>query len=281
MLETKKRGRKPLSATKLTGQVQSLARGLTILELLAEAEKGATLSDISLQVGLAVSTTHRLLNTLEQNGYVYNDNESTRWTIGVKTFTIGNAYLNSRDIVSVARHYLRELMEQAGETANLSILGNNNAILIAQVECHEMMRMMVPLGSRLPLHASGAGKALLAMMTHSQVASILQKQGLTKFTEQTIVIPSKLREALAETRKNGYAYDNEEHAIGLRCIAAPVFDEHNDPIAAISISGPRDRITDNRIPQLGQIILNAAIAITKQIGGKLQPIDKTMTKNLN
>ncbi|MBF0276803.1 MAG: helix-turn-helix domain-containing protein [SAR324 cluster bacterium] len=267
MAQIRKRGRKANDPGKVTGQVQTLSRGLLLLERLAEAKDGANLSDISQQVGLALSTTHRLLNTLEQNGYLYQNKELGRWYIGVKAFTIGNTFLQSRDIVTLARPNLHELMENVGETTNLAVLIEDEAIFLVQAECHEKMRMVVPLGSRVPLHASGVGKALLANMTKPEVSAILQKKGLAKYTENTIVEPKQLFQALTEVKEQGFAFDDEEHAVGLRCVAACVVDEYGQSVAAISVSGPRARIPDDRISYLGHMVVTMASRITRQYGG--------------
>ncbi|MFO1349776.1 MAG: IclR family transcriptional regulator C-terminal domain-containing protein [Gammaproteobacteria bacterium] len=264
----KRRGRTPGAKNKAAiGQSQSLIRGMTLLERLAEAERGINLSDLAQQVGLAPSTTHRLLNTLEQKRFVHHDEDLGRWFIGVKAFSVGNAFLHHRDFVAAARPWMHRLMEQAGETVNLGILDDGEAVFLAQVECREMMRMIVQMGSRAPLHASGVGKALLAAMSETQVTHILHRRGLARFTANTLDTPAKLRAALADVRRLGYAYDDEEHAVGLRCVAATLYDEHGAPLAAISVSGPKARILDERIPELGAMVARSAAAITASLGG--------------
>ena len=239
-----------------------------LLEAISEAEEGISLSDLAMQVGLAPSTTHRLLNTLEQLRFVHQDIELGRWYVGGNAFHIGNAFLNTRDFVAHSRPYLRRLMEESGETANLGVVDDAEAVILAQVQCREMMRMMVPLGSRSPLHASGVGKALLAQMDDDEVAAVLHRRGLSAITEHTIRSAPALREALAEIRSRGWAQDDEEHAIGLRCVASAFYDEHGEALGAVSISGPRSRILDTRLPQLGRLVADVAAEITKELGGR-------------
>jgi IclR family transcriptional regulator, acetate operon repressor len=267
----RRRGRPPGRSKNRTaaGHSQSLDRGLTLLERLAEAEHGLTLTDLAQQVGLAPATAHRLLGTLEQRGFVRQDDELGRWHIGVRAFVIGNAFLNGRDVVAAARPYMHRLMEQSGETANLAVLDQGRAVFLAQVESHEMMRMIVELGSRTPLHASGVGKALLAAMSDAEVEAVLHRHGLPRITANTLATAADLRRALAESRRRGYAIDDEEHAIGLRCVAATVHDEHAEPLAAISLSGPKARIGDARLPEMGALVSRAAAAITTSLGGRL------------
>ncbi len=265
--KTKRRGRRPSAGGPTAGPVQSLARGLVLLERVAEHADGVTLTDIAQQVGLAPSTAHRLLSTLEQSGFVRQNEELGRWYIGLKAFSVGNAFLNGRDIVAESRPFLQQLMEASGETTNLAVLEHGEGVIVAQAECHEMMRMVVPLGSRVPLHASGVGKALLSAISEFEVATILHNQGLHRYTENTIDRPTRLHEALEEIRRTGYAIDDEEHAVGLRCVAAPILNENGQPEAAISISGPRSRIPKERLLNLGNLVMETAHRITERIGG--------------
>jgi IclR family transcriptional regulator, acetate operon repressor len=265
----KKRGRTPGPvADSGTGQVQSLARGLGILERLAGAESGVALTDLAQRVGLSPSTTHRLLGTLEKMGFVHQAGDLGLWSIGVKAFIVGSAFVENRDLIAIAHPFLRHLMEKSGETTNLAILDTSEAVFLDQVQCHEMMRMLARLGSRAPLHASGVGKALLAAMADAEVAEILHKRGLSRLTVNTIDTPEKLRMALRDIRRLGYAYDDEEHALGLRCLAAPVYNEHSEPLGAVSIAGPKSRISDDRVAELGAIVARTARDITDAMGGR-------------
>lgn len=265
-----RRGRTPTKTEggATTSYVQSLTRGLTILEALSEAEGGATLTDIAQKVSLPASTTHRLLNTLEKMDYVHQTGELGLWTIGLKTFTVGSAFVSNRDFALQSHPYLRRLMDQSGETANLSILDGYDVVFIGQVQCREIMRMLVKLGSRHPIHASGSGKAILAALPDDTVQDILAKHGLPRHTEHTIVTPDGLWNAIKLIRKHGYAYDDEEHALGLRCVAAAVYDEYCEPLGAISLAGPLSRLTDERIRALGPLVARTAAEITTRMGGK-------------
>jgi IclR family transcriptional regulator, acetate operon repressor len=251
------------------GHTQTLARGLTLLERLAESTRGLTLTDLAQRVGLSPSTTHRLLATLEREGFVRQRGELALWQVGLRAFVVGNAFLASRDLLAQAHPYLRRLMEASGETANMAVLDGYEAVFVDQVQCLEMMRMQTKIGSRAPLHASGVGKALLAAMDDDHVGDFLHKRGLPRITANSIATPQQLGEVIREIRRVGYAYDNEEHARGLRCLASTVYDEHADPVAAISIAGPRSRMSDDRIVELGLLVARTARQITQDLGGKL------------
>ncbi len=270
--QTRTTGR-PRTSGRSVGQSQSLTRGLNILEALAGAGHGLSLSDVSQMAGLAPSTTHRLLRTLEQLQFVQQDEELGLWHIGVKAFIIGNGFVSARDFVAESRPYLHRLMEETGETANLGVQDDGYAVFLAQVESQEMMRMIVKLGSRAPLHASGVGKALLASMEEAEIERILQRRGLPKVTPNTLDTPAKLRADLTEIRERGYACDYEEHAIGLRCVASTIHDETGKALAAISVSGPKARITDSLMHELGAAVSRTAREITARLGGEVPRIE--------
>lgn len=254
---------------KAAGAVQSLTRGLQLLQRLGENEGGAMLTDLAQTVGLPNSTTHRLLTTLEAMGFARQTPDLGLWQVGVEAFRVGNAFLRSRDIVEQARPHLYRLMEEAGETANLALLHEGRAMMVYQVECHEMMRMIVRIGSAVPMHASGVGKAMLAAMSEEEVKAVLHRHGLNRYTSHTVDSPARLAEEITAARSRGFALDDEEHAIGLRCAAAAILDEEGHPLGAISISGPAARLSRERLLELGARVAREAAGITRDLGGKL------------
>jgi IclR family transcriptional regulator, acetate operon repressor len=263
-----RRGRTPSKPGAITVQVQSLTRGLSLLEALARAEGGLTLTDLAQRVQLAPSTAHRLLATLEKMGYVYQGGELGRWYIGLQAFTVGTSFLANRDFVAQSHPYMRRLMEQSGETANLGIIDGTEAVFIDQVQCREMMRTIVKLGSRVPLHASGVGKAIFAALPDDQIDAILKVKGLPRITANTITSPETMWASVRVIRQRGWSFDDEEHALGTRCVAAPIYDEHADVLGAISLAGPSTRLPDERIKQLGPVVAHTAEELTHRLGGR-------------
>jgi len=263
-----RRGRTPAKPGAATSHVQSLTRGLSILECLAKAEGGLTLTDVANRAELAPSTAHRLLSTLEKMRYVYQAGELGRWYIGLQAFTVGSSFLASRDFIAQSHPYMRRLMEQSGETANLGILDGTEAVFVDQVQCREMMRTIVKLGSRVPLHASGVGKAIFASLPDEQIDAILKVKGLPRITENTITSPETMWASVRVIRQRGWSFDDEEHAVGTRCVAAPIYDEHAETLGAISLAGPSSRLPDARIKQLGPVVAHTAEELTKRLGGR-------------
>ena len=263
-----RRGRTPLKPGAVPGQVQSLTRGLSILETLASAEGGLTLTDVAERVSLAPSTAHRLLATLDKMGYVYQAGELGRWYVGLQAFAVGSSFLASRDFVAQSHPYMRRLMEQSGETANLAILDGTEAVFIDQVQCRETMRTIVKLGSRVPLQASGVGKAIFGALTDEQIDAIVKVKGLPRITEHTITVSETMWAALRVIRQRGWSFDDEEHLPGTRCVAASIYNEHAESLGAISIAGPSARLPDERIRQLGPLVAHIAEDVTRRLGGR-------------
>jgi IclR family transcriptional regulator, acetate operon repressor len=255
------------AANARAGIVQSLARGLALLDSLAESPGGISLTDLCQQVGLSVSTAHRLLTTLEEHGYVRCDPASRFWSVAVQAFIVGSAFVKARNLVEIARPHMRALMEDSGETANLAVLDGVEAVFLAQVECRQMMRALAFPGIRVPLHCSAVGKALLAALPDPILAEVLRRKGLPRFTPKTITTLVALRRELDEVQRCGYAIDDQEHSVGLRCVAAVIYDENRQPAGAVSLSGPAIRIPDERIPSLGAVVCRTAEIITGAYGG--------------
>lgn len=267
---SRKRGRPPGPNNRAgDGKNSSLTRALMLLERLAESASGTNLTDLSQQLGMPAATVHRLLSTFEAMNYVEQDAEAGLWHVGLKAFTVGQAFLKRRDFVASARPFMKSLVNQCGETVNLGIIDNGEVVYISQVESQEMMRMIVKLGSRSPVHASGVGKAILSSMSEHDVSRLLQQRGLARFTDRTLDNPADLRQALKNIRLQGYALDDEEHAVGLRCVAANIYDENGTALAAISLSGPKARITDTRLAELGAAVWQTASEITESLGGRM------------
>ena len=261
--------RPALKPPERSDQVQSLVRALALLDRVAAADDGVTLTELAQQAGLSSSTAHRLLTTLQAARYVHFDAERKLWSVGVQAFVTGSAFLKVRSLAAAARPHMRALMEESAETVNLAVEDEAEAIYLAQVECRQMMRAFARPGGRVPLHCSSVGKAMLSAMPEARLARVLHRHGLPRLTLKTLTTTAALKADLVQSRARGYAIDDEEHAVGLRCIAAVVFNENADVVAAISLSGPMARIPDERIPLLGQAVRAKADAVTAQLGGVL------------
>lgn len=263
------RGRPRVQKTEIsTGTVKALDRGLLLLRAMM-SKPDATLTELALHVGMPPPTAHRLLSTLEQHGFVQFNPQTQVWSIGLEAFRVGSAYLERTNLVASARVIMRQLTEETSETANLAIADQSDVVFINQVETHNPIRAFFSPGTRGYMHATGIGKALLAMMRHSEVEKILQKTGCPAFTPKTLTSPSALFAELAVTRARGWSYDDEERYMGMRCIAACIYNAYGEAIAGISVSGPAVRFPDEAIADIAPKVMRAAEQVTTVMGGKV------------
>lgn len=261
------RPRLPGSELQDAGTVQALERGLILLKLLAQQD-GATLTDISLQVGLPASTVYRLLCTLQKQGFVEFDSASQEWAVGIESYAVGSGYLHRTKLVDVAQPIMRALMQNTGETANLAVINEQGEItFITQVDSFNAVRAFHLPGTRSQAHCSGIGKALLAERSREQIEKLLVKTGLPRFTPKTLCLPKDLFDDLHLTYQRGWSMDDEECHLGMRCIAAAIHDAHDEAVVGISISGPVVRFPDERLAELGAQVRSAAAQLTRRIGG--------------
>lgn len=261
------RGRPPsVKSAHTASSVQSLDRALALLELIAR-EDGLTLTELAQRAGVPPSTAHRILSTLEAHNYVLHEEERGLWLIGVRAFEVGSSFLRNRKLAATGRAIMRQLQQSTGESINLGIEDEDGIVFISQIESHQTLRAFHRPGSRGAIHASGIGKALLSTFTDDEVKRVLHKTGLEAFTDKTLIEPDRLFAELEATRTRGWAIDDEERTPGMRCIAAPIYNEHGEAFAGLSISGPTVRVSDERIGELGPMVKRAAEEITKSIGG--------------
>jgi IclR family acetate operon transcriptional repressor len=248
--------------------IQALDRALQILKVLADGE-GMSLTEIATASEQAPATVYRVLSTFEAHGIVEVQPATQLWFIGQEAFRIGSAFLGRTNLVEQARGIMHELMAATRETANLAIAEGGQVVFISQVETHEPIRAFFRPGTRGPIHASGIGKALLAHYPEEAVARIVREQGLAAFTARTITDPARLAAEMEATRARGWAVDDEERTEGMRCIAAPIFNEFREAVAGVSISGPTVRMAQRPQELLGAEVRAAADRITRATGGLL------------
>lgn len=263
----KRRGRPPSASSEPSGEVQSLDRAMSILEVLAAAD-GLALSELARRTELPSSTAHRLLTTLHRRRLVGHDLESGLWTIGVGLFRVGAAYLRIRKLPEIGRPVIRELVQAVDETVNLSMLDGPDLVCVAQSESHSPVRAFIRIGRRQPIHASAAGKAILARLSPERRAERVDALTLDRLTEHTHRTKKALAADLAEVSARGFGIDDEEQTLGMRCVAAAVLDEWGEPVGAISISAPTVRMPPERLGVLGAKVKQAAAELTALYCGR-------------
>ena len=251
------------------GGVQSVDRALVIIETLAEDDEGYRLTDLAVRTGLSPSTVHRLLTTLEKRRFVQFDRDESTWHIGAQSFAVGSTFVRRRNFVTQALPYLRKLRDQTRETANLAVVDDGAMVVLTRVESREIMRSVTKVGGRVPMVASGLGKALLSTYSEEDVFAIIQREGMPRLTSKSIVRAGELCKSLHDIRQQGYSVDDEEALIGLRCVSAVVYDDCSEPLAAISVSGKASRVSHDRLPVLGKLVQEVAAELTKALSGAM------------
>lgn len=251
------------------GAVQSVDRAMLLLEALGEDEEGYRLTDLAIRTGLSPSTAHRLLTTLEKRRFVAFDPSDSMWHIGRQSFAIGSAFIRRRNFVAPALPFLRRLRDLTHETANLGVIDDGEVIVLTQVESREIMRAITRVGGRAPMVASGIGKAILSTYPDADVVAIIRRHGMKRLTPKSIVRAGQLREALDAVRRDGWALDDQEFVTGLRCVAAVVYNDQAEALAAVSVSGLASRVPETRVRELGALVRDTARDLTLALGGRL------------
>lgn len=244
-------------------EIQSLARGLTILEKLANAPEGLAITDLAKEFEVDKGSMSRLLQTLANYGFAEKDAVTRRYVLGPQIVRLSRALLTRMPLRETAKPFLNQLVDLTGECTHLAILTQGQAFYIDQVESPSALRVTTGVGTLAPLHCTALGKALLAFGDNTPVP-----ENLASFTARTIVDQTSLKHHLEQVRSQGYAVDDEEYMHGVRCIAVPVYDFRDKCVAAIGISGPSNRISLESVPQMSKIVLDVGRALSARLSFK-------------
>lgn len=250
--------------------VQTIQRVSLILDILGQSPQGISIRDLSARIKLPKGTTHRLLSSLSYFGYVRQNQKSRNYFLGLKLVELGQLLLNQLDLRKEAESFLRDLAERTKETVHMVFLDRDEIVYIDKVELdHNLsgLRMASRIGLRNPAHSCAVGKVLFSHLPEEELDRIIKEKGLIKRTENTITDPPQLKEHLKSVRSQGYAVDDEENERGIRCIAAPIFNEADKAVAAVSISGPAFRVTKKVIQErLKKEVMKTALKISQRLG---------------
>lgn len=268
MADAPKRGR-PRAFHDKTEQntVRALDRAMILLHRLAQSD-GLTLSELAQSENESPATVYRVLTTLAQHQMVEMDPHGQVWHVGPGAFRTGAAFLRRTNVVERARAPMQALMRATDETANLGIEQLGEVLFLTQVETQRAIRAFFPPGTRSPMHASGIGKALLAWLPVDRILALGDNGRLKAFTPATITSVTQLQVDLQRVRQQGFALDDEERNPGMRCVAAPVFNAHGEPVAGISVSGPVFRMPPDALTAIGAMVAHHAAGVTEAIGGQ-------------
>ena len=257
--------------TKTTNPIQSADRIFAILEALAD-HGSMRIIDLSEQLELHKSTVHRLLASLISMGYVTQNEQTGAYTLTFKLVEMSGKILKNTDILSLVRPYAEQLSNACDETVHFVKKTGSNVLYIEKLESQSVkarsFRLSSQVGLTRPMYCSAVGKVILAYLPAEEVKSVWDSSDIVKKTDYTITDFKTLKKELELIRTRGYALDNEENELGIRCIAVPVFDYHDTPQYALSVSTLVSRMPDERLESLSEQLLSTARDISRVLGHK-------------
>jgi len=245
--------------------IHSLDKGLVLLEVIEKETYPVTLNTLWQKLQWDKATILRMCNTLERRGYIRKDPSTKCYSLGWRIFGLYESIIKNIDLQRITKPYLEQLEKKTGESAHLAFIFEKSVVFIDKLIGSLDPPVNVQIGGRAPLHCTSLGKAFLAFAAEEALEGLLESP-LKKYTENTIHTKKQLFRALIKIREQGYAIDNEEYIPGVRCVAAPILNQTGHPIAAISISGPKDRLSLNRCREYGEYIMDATLKISKLLG---------------
>ncbi len=254
-------------------RVQVLDRALAALEILANREGECSLVDLCAEMKLHKSTVHRLAMVLEQHRLVDKNPDTGRYRLGLRLFEFGSKAIAALDLRGRARPYLDRLQREFGETVFFCILDDGQVFYMEKVESQQSVRTACTVGSRAPAYCTAVGKAMLAELAEPEVGDVIRRWGLKAVTANTITTATALKAELRAVRSRGYAIDDEEKEVGLRCVSAAVRGHSGKLFAAMSVSGPAFRMTKERVPEIGQAVMRAANELSAELGYQGAPLE--------
>ncbi|NWQ44337.1 IclR family transcriptional regulator [Bacillus sp. EB106-08-02-XG196] len=249
--------------------VKSVSRALDIIALVGMKKGGLGVTEIANQIDINKSSVFRTLSTLVQYGYIEQDRETGKYKLGYKFLDISSKLLESIDIRSEAKPFLKELENKTNEVIHLVVYDQGEVVYIEKLEGTETLRTHSKVGKRAPMHCTSVGKAILAHLPENDVLSILDRKGMPYHTDHTITSIEAFLQELQQIRQRGYALDLEENEYGITCIAAPIFDHLGNVVAAVSISGPTTRMTSKQLNQLGPLMIQTSQQLSARLGHQM------------
>lgn len=249
-------------------KLNSLDRGLEILEILASTKKQMGVTELSEWLNIDKASVYRALATLESHKMVEQDPETKKYSLGLKLIELSGSLLNQLELRVRAKPFLKELCERTGESAHLTTFIDNTIVYIDREETSGRITVKTEIGMEAPFHCTATGKAVAAFLPEEKIEELIKTKGLTPYTPKTIVSPSMLKAHFVSIRESGYAIDDEEFDIGVRCIGAPIWDFKGKVIGSVGISGSIVTMTLENIQKYIPVVLEISKKISAAMGYK-------------
>jgi IclR family acetate operon transcriptional repressor len=249
----------------LSNHVRAVDRALQILLCFTADQTALSMSEIAERVGIHKSTIHRLLATLEARRFLQRDKATGLYRLGFQLVELASLVLQDMDLVRWAGPHVQRLAVASGETVDLAALDGDDVVYLQVIESPQRLKIAAAVGQRLPSYCTASGKAFLAFLPEHQVVRILGA-GQSRHTARTLTTSAELRRDLDATRQRGFAISEQEFEPEINAVAAPILDNSGYPIGAIAIVGPSFRMPRERMTTLGQDLLAATEAISREVG---------------
>jgi IclR family KDG regulon transcriptional repressor len=248
-------------------RLSSVAMAVKLLKTFSEGEVEIGVTSLAKRLGVAKSTVYRLASTLVSEGMLEQNRENEKYRLGIALFGLGALVRQRMNVSTEARQVMFDLREATGETVHLAILDGSQIMYVLNLESNHAIRMRADLGSRKPAFCTSEGRALLAFQTPEIVERVFA-QGFQPRTLKTVTQPQKIRDALEQVRRDGYAREDEQCELGMRSIAAPIRNDAGRVVAAVGVAGPLQRITEDLLASYAPQVMNAASIISARLGYK-------------
>ncbi|NSL50575.1 IclR family transcriptional regulator [Calidifontibacillus erzurumensis] len=245
--------------------LSSVKNALLILRSFTMEEPEKKISEIASTLGLNKSTVSRTMATLASEGFVYKDPETKKYRLGMTILSLSGIIQNNMDIFRESQPVLNKLVRDIDETAHIAILDNTDVIYILKIDCNHYVRALTHVGRKNPVHCTSSGKVLLAYSDESTIQNVIDS-GLKMYTNKTIIEPAHFKEHLKKIKKDGFAYSLGEFNEGVNSVAAPIFDYTGKVIAALTVVGPMQRITEEKIRPLAKKVIESSMEISERMG---------------
>lgn len=247
-------------------RIHVIDRAAQILDCFGFDHPELSVSEIGAMTKLHRSTAHRILMALEYNDLIQQNSETGKYRLGIKLFKLGHQAVAQLNLREICRPFLTRIMNQTKETVHLAVLDDNQVLYLDKVEGPHALRMPSRVGRHIPTHCTSLGKAMLSCLNDEDVKNILRDKEMRPYTVNTVKRLDHLLTELRVIRRRGYAVDNEEIEIGLRCVGAPIRDHTGTMVGAISTAAPSARLSAQQIPRVGKLVMTAAEEISLKLG---------------